>query len=64
MAFASSLRMIWLVCVGIAGLAFVVSLFMENLEMATETDSDWGLEETKKKEGAEVEPKNPRPAGF
>lgn len=45
-AFADSLRVVWQVCIGISGFAFVLSLFVKSLPLATVTDEEhWGLRE-------------------
>ncbi|KIO28434.1 hypothetical protein M407DRAFT_242989 [Tulasnella calospora MUT 4182] len=47
-AFASSLRTMWFVMLGISLLGLVTVLGMKQLEMHEETDENWGLEEKKK----------------
>lgn len=54
-AFADSLRRVWQVSIGIAGLAFLASLFIQNLALATETNSEWGLGERRKEGGGDLE---------
>ncbi|GEM12857.1 exocyst complex component sec6 [Rhodotorula toruloides] len=52
--FADSTRTIWWFCLGITMAGLVVSLFMEDIPLATETDEEnWGLKEREKgaKEG-------------
>ncbi|GAA6035590.1 hypothetical protein JCM8097_004917 [Rhodosporidiobolus ruineniae] len=50
-AFADSLRTIWQVCIGVAGLGFLLSLGIQQMSLATETDQEnWGLKEKEKKE--------------
>ncbi|GAA6035578.1 hypothetical protein JCM8097_004910 [Rhodosporidiobolus ruineniae] len=45
-AFADSLRTIWQVCIGVAGLGFLLSLGIQQMSLATETDQEnWGLKE-------------------
>lgn len=48
-AFAESLRVLWQVLIGVAGLAFIASLFMKGLPLHTSVDKDWGLKESEKK---------------
>ncbi|GAA6054719.1 hypothetical protein JCM3770_000047 [Rhodotorula araucariae] len=51
-AFADSLRTIWQVLIGIAGLGFIISLFMKSLPLTAETDEEhWGLKEKEKQAG-------------
>uniref|UniRef100_A0A0K3C5K1 FGENESH: predicted gene_1.825 protein n=1 Tax=Rhodotorula toruloides TaxID=5286 RepID=A0A0K3C5K1_RHOTO len=53
-AFADSTRTIWWFCLGITCAGLVVSLFMKDIALATETDEEnWGLKEREKeaKEG-------------
>lgn len=53
-AFANSTRTIWFFCLGITALGLVVSLFMKDIPLATETDEEnWGLKQRDKeaKEG-------------
>lgn len=50
-AFADSLRVNWEVLTAIAGVAFLVSLFMKGLPLHTQVDSNWGIQEA---EGASV----------
>ncbi|BGP49770.1 hypothetical protein JCM10450v2_005675 [Rhodotorula kratochvilovae] len=53
-AFADSLRTIWQVLIGVAGLGLVVSVFMQSLPLTTEMDEEnWGLKEKEKKAGGE-----------
>ncbi|KAG8964859.1 hypothetical protein FRC05_003564 [Tulasnella sp. 425] len=44
-AFAGSIRVIWLVLVGIAGVGFLSSLVMKQLKLHTAKDEDWGMKE-------------------
>ncbi|GAA5833067.1 hypothetical protein JCM11251_006502 [Rhodosporidiobolus azoricus] len=44
-AFADSLKVIWQVCIGIAGLGFLISLGVEQMDLTTETDESQGLRE-------------------
>ncbi|KAG8914291.1 hypothetical protein FRC00_014660 [Tulasnella sp. 408] len=44
-AFAGSIRVIWLVLVGIAGAGFITSLAMKELKLHEATDEDWGMKE-------------------
>ncbi|SCZ90251.1 BZ3500_MvSof-1268-A1-R1_Chr1-3g01870 [Microbotryum saponariae] len=46
-AFALSLRVIWLTMVFISGLGFLFSLFIQDIELTTETDDQWGLHDGK-----------------
>lgn len=46
-AFAESVAVFWQVLIGIAGMGFVASLFMNALPLHTEIDKRWGLEEGK-----------------
>ncbi|SCV71578.1 BQ2448_3166 [Microbotryum intermedium] len=41
------LRMIWLVMVGVSGMAFILSWFIEDVPLTTETDENWELSEKK-----------------
>ncbi|GAA5894341.1 hypothetical protein JCM6882_007636 [Rhodosporidiobolus microsporus] len=48
-AFADSLQVIWQVCIGIAGIGFLLSLPIQQMDLATETDQEnWGLKEKSK----------------
>ncbi|KAG8946147.1 hypothetical protein FRC04_012002 [Tulasnella sp. 424] len=49
-AFASSLRVIWLTMIGLCGLGLICALGMKELKMHEVTDEDWGMEERKKVE--------------
>lgn len=49
-AFASSLRVIWLVMIGICGLGLLCVLGMKELKMHEVTDDDWGMEERKRRD--------------
>ncbi|SCV68369.1 BQ2448_490 [Microbotryum intermedium] len=42
-AFASSLRVIWLTMVFISGVGFILSLFIQDIKLTTETDERWGM---------------------
>ncbi|KAG8990543.1 hypothetical protein FRB90_001730 [Tulasnella sp. 427] len=44
-AFAGSIRVIWLVMVGMAGAGFVTSVAMQQLKLHEATDEDWGMKE-------------------
>ncbi|THH19084.1 hypothetical protein EW146_g2001 [Bondarzewia mesenterica] len=44
-AFADSLKVIWQVLVGVAGLGLLSSLMMKHLPLHTAVDKDWGLKE-------------------
>ncbi|KAL6299612.1 iron permease [Sparassis latifolia] len=44
LAFATSLRVVWQVLIGIAGLGFLFSLFMKHLPLHTSVDETWALE--------------------
>ncbi|KAG9044554.1 hypothetical protein FS837_007959 [Tulasnella sp. UAMH 9824] len=52
-AFASSLRIVWLVMAAIAALGTVSVLGMKELRLHEVTDEDWGLKEKKKQADAE-----------
>lgn len=56
-AFASSLRVIWQVVLGLAGVALFISIFMEQIALTREVDQDWGLHEkvVKRDQEAQVE---------
>lgn len=45
-AFASSISIIWLWVVGIAGLGLLATLPMKQMTLATSLDENWGLERT------------------
>ncbi|KAG8946150.1 hypothetical protein FRC04_012005 [Tulasnella sp. 424] len=47
-AFASSLRVIWLTMLGLCGLGLICVLGMKELKMHEVTDEDWGMEERKR----------------
>ncbi|GAA6020017.1 hypothetical protein JCM10207_006760 [Rhodosporidiobolus poonsookiae] len=47
-AFADSIKVIWQVLIGVAGLGFLLSLGVQQMKMATETDAENGLKEKKK----------------
>ncbi|KDE09429.1 hypothetical protein MVLG_00332 [Microbotryum lychnidis-dioicae p1A1 Lamole] len=49
-AFAQSLRMVWIVMIGLSGIAFILSWFIEEVPLTTETDENWGVS------GEKVEP--------
>lgn len=42
LAFATSLKFIWQVLIGISGLGMLVSLLMKALPLHTSVDKDWG----------------------
>ncbi|TFY54573.1 hypothetical protein EVJ58_g8782 [Rhodofomes roseus] len=44
-AFASSLKVVWEVLLGIAGLGLLSSLFMKGLPLHSTVDDEWGLEQ-------------------
>lgn len=44
-AFASSVRVIWQVTLGLAGAAFLLTIFMEQITLTKEVDKNWGLAE-------------------
>ncbi|SGY62230.1 BQ5605_C007g04668 [Microbotryum silenes-dioicae] len=46
-AFAQSLRMVWIVMIGLSGIAFILSWFIEDVPLTTETDENWGVSEEK-----------------
>lgn len=52
-AFADSLRVVWQVMIGIAGLGFFTSLFMRSLPLHTQVDEQWGMEQ-QEKNGSQV----------
>ncbi len=43
-AFAGSLHVVWQVLIGIAGIGFLSSLFMEGLPLHNSLDKDWTLD--------------------
>ena len=43
-AFAGSLQVVWQVLIGIAGIGFLSSLFMEGLPLHAALDEEWMLE--------------------
>ncbi|GAA6020021.1 hypothetical protein JCM10207_006761 [Rhodosporidiobolus poonsookiae] len=45
MAFADSLRTLWLVCCAVSGVGLVLSVFIKSIPLATESDENWGLED-------------------
>ncbi|GAA5878611.1 hypothetical protein JCM8547_003844, partial [Rhodosporidiobolus lusitaniae] len=55
-AFADSLKVIWQTLIGVAGLGLLLSLPIQQMTLATETDEEnWGLKEKQKAQGkAEV----------
>ncbi|KAG8914322.1 hypothetical protein FRC00_014482 [Tulasnella sp. 408] len=57
-AFASSLRVIWLVMIGICGLGLLCVLGMKELKMHEVTDDDWGMEERKRRDADEEKAKD------
>ena len=46
-AFADSIRVIWLVLIGIAALGLLSSVFMKGLPLHTQVDESWGIDEEK-----------------
>lgn len=44
-AFADSVRVIWLVMIGVAALGLLSSLFMKGLPLHTQVDETWGMDE-------------------
>ncbi|SCZ90253.1 BZ3500_MvSof-1268-A1-R1_Chr1-3g01871 [Microbotryum saponariae] len=48
-AFALSLRVIWLVMIGISGLGLIISFFLRDIELTKEMDDKWGMSD--KQEG-------------
>ncbi|GAA6000896.1 hypothetical protein JCM10207_004709 [Rhodosporidiobolus poonsookiae] len=55
-AFADSLKVVWQVMIGISGLAFILSLPIQQITLTTETDEEnWGLKERKKASAGEEE---------
>jgi len=53
-AFADSLRVVWQVLIGVAGIGFLSSLAMKHLPLHTNTDENWGLEERKEEASSDV----------
>jgi hypothetical protein len=49
-AFAQSLKVIWQVYVGIAGIGVISSLLMKHLPLHTSTDKEWQLKEEEKRD--------------
>ena len=47
-AFADSLRVLWQVMTGIAGVGVLASAFMRGLPLSGAVDDKWGMEEDKK----------------
>ncbi|GJE88942.1 MFS general substrate transporter [Phanerochaete sordida] len=54
-AFADSIRVLWQVTIGIAGLGALGSLLMEGLPLQTHTDETWGIEDKAKGQGGDEE---------
>jgi hypothetical protein len=48
-AFSQSLKVIWEVYLGIAGIGVIASLLMKHLSLHTSTDKDWALKEEDEK---------------
>ncbi|KDE09667.1 hypothetical protein MVLG_00073 [Microbotryum lychnidis-dioicae p1A1 Lamole] len=48
-AFASSLRVIWLVMIGISGLGLIISFFLRDIELTKEMDDKWGMSDKKER---------------
>ncbi|SCZ89118.1 BZ3500_MvSof-1268-A1-R1_Chr1-1g00969 [Microbotryum saponariae] len=46
-AFAQSLRTVWIVMIGLSGITFILSCFIEDVPLTTETDENWGVSEKK-----------------
>ena len=44
-AFAESLKVIWQVMIGIAGIGLIASLFMKGLPLHTSVDKQWALQD-------------------
>lgn len=53
-AFAGSLRTMFLVMIGIAGLGLLASLCMKDLELTKKTDERWGLKDRERTTGLEA----------
>lgn len=47
-AFAESLKVVWRVMVGVAGVGLVTSSFMKGLPLHTQIDERWGMERGEK----------------
>jgi hypothetical protein len=45
-AFASSLRVVWQVMIGVGALGLIVSLAMEHLPLHTSLDEKWGISDS------------------
>lgn len=43
-AFADSIRVIWLVLIGVGALGLLSSLFMKGLPLHTQIDESWGID--------------------
>ena len=46
--FADSIRVVFIVCIGICGLGLICSLFIKALTLHADTDEAWGMDETEK----------------
>ena len=55
-AFADSIRTIWIVTTGIAGVALLLSLSIQNIPLTREKDEAFGFSEEKKEEEKEKRP--------
>ena len=44
-AFADSAQVLWIIACAMAGAALLLSLFLENLKLATTGDENWGLKD-------------------
>ena len=47
-AFADSLRVLWLVMIGISGIGLISVFFMQELPMHTDVDEQWALKEDRR----------------
>ncbi|SCV68370.1 BQ2448_491 [Microbotryum intermedium] len=53
-AFASSLRVIWVVMIGLCGLGLVISFFLRDIKLTNEMDDKWGMSEKKERKSTET----------
>ncbi|EKM60198.1 uncharacterized protein PHACADRAFT_132704 [Phanerochaete carnosa HHB-10118-sp] len=54
-AFADSIRILWLVFIGICGIGALASLLMKGLPLHTQLDEQWGMEEKEGQESTDEE---------
>lgn len=54
-AFAASLRVLWYVTIGLAGLGALASAAMQGMQLSDKTDEAWALEKEGKREEGEGE---------